>query len=231
MWLQLHTTTLDNTGTPIAPTAAAGYSTSLVYSAYLTPNFEFAELFNSSLLFVPGPVYAVVSTTESTYTAATGTDLADINLDVEEFEIEPSGLITVSDAGNNKKAIWTNAAFTGAQRLYDAVIVDLNQNAGAQLYLQLFAADTGTVVNGLVPIQQWTLAKAGAAGVNCSTNGMTILNFGDPEKGGLQVVQQGLAPLNSSETLYQGCTLAISTTASKLTLAAAGSCYFTVRHQ
>jgi len=226
-FLQVHTTTVANDGTINAPTNQQVP----VFSFVLPANFEFAELFNSGLPFVPGPVWIGISSTEATYTAV-GVVTIDCHAEVEEWEIQSTALTSTSTASGNHISPWTNAneAANGPYGLYQIIATDLNNSGGAQLYLQVYACDYGTLVAGMTPLpgKVWQIPKSGTAGVNINTTGTILLQFGTPQNPGISPMQQGLGTLSTtapaqSATNYVGCTVVVSTTANTFTLAAANA--------
>jgi hypothetical protein len=244
-FLGVYTTTLNNDGTIAAPTNAQVP----VIELAVNNNYESDQLYNDNAPPIPGPIWIGLSTTENTYTATANT--ARIDVDIEEYEIPaPAGLTTVSNAGTaNKVTIWTNpvgptATTITPHSLYDVFVQDLNNSAGAQLYLMVFALPTANVVNGAVPIQQWTIPISGTQGIDTVALGSRLLNFGQTcsqagvagyapfQQGTSQVLGDGLgtAAPNVETGLYTGCVLAISTTAQYLTLATGTAAQITARY-
>jgi hypothetical protein len=188
VWLQFFTTTVANDGTVTAPTAAQVP----LESFYLVPDYEFAELFNSGLSLVPGPIYCALSTTEATYTAVASGQVADVYVEVEEWEIQPPTLTTIGPTTGVSQTVWTDTlvAPSLANAIYDVIAVDLNQNSGAQLYLLMFAAPQASNTT-TSPWRSWKIPLSGSTGMNIACNGTLLLDFGDSERGGLTPHQQG----------------------------------------
>jgi hypothetical protein len=238
VWLQIFTTTLSNAGAVNPPTAAQ-----VPLESFLLPaDYEFAELFNSGLDLVPGPTYAALSTTEATYTAVASGQVADMYITCEEWEIEPPTLTTVTTASGIYQSTWTDtiAAPSAAKALYDVLVSDLNANAGAQLYVQLFFNGGASIpANGSIPNRCFELPIYATAGDNINLTGALLLNFGDPEKGGMVPLGNTGQPLtdvaqtNGFTGLGNTCSamgIAISTTATTLTAGAAGSAKIVSRY-
>lgn len=189
VWLQFFTTTLDQNGNPIAPVGGAVP----VDEFLLVPDYEFAELFNSGLTLIPGPIYAALSTTEGTYTAVVGGQVANIWVECEEWEIEPPALTLVGPTGITllqSVTVWadTLAAPSAPNALYDVVATNLSALAG-QMYLCLFAAAPTTGVS--IPLKVWPMPLTPTSiGININATGSLLLNFGDALRGGYTPVQQ-----------------------------------------
>jgi hypothetical protein len=218
---------VNNDGTIAAPQANA----TPVLSFVLPANYEFAELFNSGLPFIPGPVYIAISSVEASYTAV-GVVTIDCHVEVEEWEIELPTLTSVATASGNHISLWTNAneAANGPYGLYQIIASDLGNSGGAQLYLMIFACDFGTLVAGMSPQMGnvFAIPATGSTGVNINCYGTTLLNFGDSQAPGRKMLQQGLGPLSTaapaqSATNYVGCTIVVSTSPTVYTLAAANA--------
>ena len=226
-YLQVHTTAVNNDGIIAAPQANA----TPVLSFVLPANYEFAELFNSGLPFIPGPVYVAISSVEATYTAV-GVVTIDCHVEVEEWEIESPALTSTSTASGNHISPWTNAneAANGPYGLYQIIATDLNNSGGAQLYLMIFACDYGTLVAGMAPQMGnvFAIPGSGVVGVNINCSATILLNFGDSQAPGRKMLQQGLGTLSTvapaqSATNYVGCTIVVSTSPTVFTLAAANA--------
>jgi hypothetical protein len=227
VWLQFFTTTVANDGTVNTPTVSQVPLASFLMIA----DYEFAELFNSGLELIPGPVCCALSTTEATYTAVASGQVADLYIEVEEWEIEPSTLTTVGPTTGNTITVWTDtlAAPSAAKALYDVLACDLNANAGAQLYLLLFAAPQAS--NTTTQAQRsWAIPAYNAAGVNINCEGCLYLNFGDAERGGLTPLQQGGTIGNGNTGINtSACYFYVSLTPVTYTAPAANSAKLTAR--
>lgn len=237
-YLGVYTTTLNNDGSIAAPTNNQVPVIELV----LNNNSESDQLFNNNAPPVPGPVWVGLSTAENGYTATANT--ARIDVDINEYEIPPVGLSTVSNSGTaNKLTIWTNpvgpttSAIT-PHSLYDIFICDLNNSSGAQLYVMVFATPANVVIAGAVPVAQWTLPIYGTQGVNTVATGSLYLMFGafNPQSGkvGWAPFQQGQALTEGAGLgatgLYTCCVIAISSTPTTLTFAASTAAQITARY-
>lgn len=209
------------------------------WECVLVDNYEFDEAFILNGPILSGPVYFAVSSTAGVYTTPAANNTVDLFIEVESFEEDfQFTTLRANNASTNKLQVWSNAS--GLHNLSDAFTVDLGNSAGAQLYLMLFAADSGSVVNGAYPIRQWTIPISGSNGINVpnpTTNtGMLYTNFGNTQQGGIQIYSNtmtlipttGAAGVSPSQLV--GCTLAISTTPTTLTLAAANATEITAHY-
>lgn len=228
VWLQFFTTTIANDGTINAPINQQVP----LQSFLLVADYEFAELFNSGLGQVPGPVYCALSTTEATYTAVASGQVADIYIISEEWEIEPPTLTTVGPIIGNSITVWTDtiASATAPKAIYDVIVSDLNQNAGAQLYLLMFAAPQ-TSNTSTAPWRTWAISLPGTSGVNINVDATLFLNFGDAERGGLTPIQQGGTIGNGNTGINtSACYFYVSLSPVTLLAPAANSAKITARY-
>lgn len=236
-FLGLYTTTVASASTSVLGTATAPTNAQVpVYELQITKATNFAELFAGGFPQIPGPVYCALSSTQGSYTATT--DTADIFLEIEEYEEEPIALSSATLSSGFHLAVWTNAqeASGGPYGLYDIVALDLGNSSGAQLYLQLFACDFGTLASGMYPIEgkTWKIPIAGSAGENINLAGAVLVNLGDPLGLLYRPMQQALGPLgtsgNTNGTNYTGCTLVVSSTASTYTPAGSTAAMIVARY-
>ena len=106
-----------------------------------------------------GNLIVVLSTTDATLTIGSGNVTADINVDVEEYELEVQGLIVVT-ANNTGAAAIAADPQNPPVALYALQVTDLS---GIASYIQL-----ATYIGQVTPTMQWPLAA----------NATVLLKFG-----------------------------------------------------
>lgn len=142
-----------------------------------------------------GNLVVVLSTTDATLTIGTGGVTADINVDVEEYEMQNQGTITtVGDTSTAVASLAVLADSTSNNKFLTYILA--TNSTGHTSYLMLFCATAPTT--GAYPAYSWTVAN----------NATLRLNFGQ----GLQLNTQ-----TSSGTLDNGFYLYASSTTPSFT--------------
>ena len=140
--------------------------------------------------------YVAISSTAATYTALGNT--FSVWGQVEDNEILTyDSLSTAGDLTTGVDKLEVFAAAVGPRKLNRVDVI----NSGAAHTLMLFALPTASVVNGITPIARFPLA---------STANVQSFRFG---RDGILVQSQ-----DADDTLRNGCVLAVSSTATTLTL-------------
>lgn len=150
---------------------------------------------------VNGLVLAV-STTEATLTVGTGVNVADWDVDIEEFERRITGLTESSGAALDELTLWSDSESNSAKRVYYLTAAN---TAGGTRYLMQFA--TVQPLDGAKPVNVWTILN----------NATVVLNFGT----------DGMTPATKvANTIHYGCYFAMSSTPETLTFSPDGATAF-----
>lgn len=182
-WLQIHNA---------APAGGAAPLRSLQVLGSNGFTFDYSSgqgvcLENVAAWAISGGLYVALSSTDATYTAPGIT--ADINVDIEEFELELAGQTNVA-SGATAGGLKTILA-TGANNTQALLSLAVTETGGVASFIQIFAKSP--VLND-VPLEQFPLAA------NATVN----LKFGST---GRAFYQQG-----NAGTLYKGIYIGISRT-------------------
>lgn len=180
-------------------------------SFQLFPDSEGYKDFKNGELECPIGCFVGVSTTEATWTAATGNDkFASLGVEVDKPQFPAAAAL--STAGDLTSAVtglsvWSEA--TGAATPKQLVSLEVDgTNLAADAYIMLFATDNPA--NGDNPVFQKpitaaaTLTKAAGKALEFGPNGISIESYDTAKR--------------------QGCRVRISSTPKTLTLIVSGSC-------
>lgn len=202
LWLQFWDLNVDPAGgASSAYSEAAGGCRRVLYLGAVQPNGFLWQYMDSSLTFknLTNGLRACLSTTQATYTAP-GASSSTFFVDLEDWELEPQGLIAVGDTVTpvNLLQLWTE--LNGPNRLVRVEITGLG--GVTNVYAQLFT-NNNIVANTSVPILQ-------LPGVVIPVNpGFKVFNFG--RNGIVPFDKNAGAPVNRGNVRY-GCTIALSLT-------------------
>lgn len=204
IWMQFWDLTVDPANS--LPCTLANGCRREVYLGAVNPNGFLWQYFDKPLKFenLVNGLRVVLSTTQGTYTAPTGTNKSTFYVELEDWEQEPFGILTVGDTTTVNLAniqIWADAA--GPKRL---VKLEITIGAVAS-YLQLFATDSPTT-GVSIPILQFPFGPF--------TNKTFVLNFG----------KDGIVPYSEDAkgVTHNGCTIACSTTSGLYTQSGVMAC-------
>ncbi len=193
-WLQIHAS-LPGAALPLDGAVP-------LYAPLLLPGNYISEDTWPEGRVVPLPgTKLIVSSTSATLTRD-ATAIDDITVDVDEFELQPTGTVLIAgDATTPRKSLQVWAESAGPLRLLK---VELQNTAVTAIYLQVFATDSPA--DAAVPLLVIPLAASTAY----------VFSFGN---------SSGLAPVrqDADATRHQGCTLVFSSTGPTKTLVAANS--------
>lgn len=196
-WLQLHdaVTVPANGATPLRS----------LYLGATRPNGFLWQYYLDELCYknLTNGLIAILSTTEATLTIATGANLVDLYVGLEQWELEDihGATTVVGDTTTLVKllAVWNNAS--GPNRLTRVEVT--NAIAATTVRIQAFAV--ATPANGTIPFWDQPIATSGALT-------KAFWTFG--KNGGTVPINQTSA---TPPVLQVACTIAASTTAGFLT--------------
>lgn len=192
-WLQLHdaVTTPGNGATPLRS----------LFLGNTVPNGFLWQYYLDELCYknLTNGLMICLSTTEATLTLATGGDVADMWVGLEQWELEQLRAQTVAgDLTTARKvlSVWNNAS--GPRRLVK--IEAINAQNATTTRLQIYTVQVPQP--GAIPFWDQPIANSASAVTNA------YWNFG---------TNGGVVPNNQTPTLTVACSIAASTTAGFLT--------------